>query len=266
MARIVGTDEPETITGTSEGDYIVGLGGDDHILGLDGGDKLFGGGGADILEGGLGDDIYEVFDDLSDTIIDIGGTEILRTTVGADLQNYPDIEILGMVANAGGRPLYGNGLDNQLSDGAGSNLLDGREGDDYLLADLGNDILVGGLGHDIMTGGDGSDRFDFRSADEIGLGEGNRDHVSDFRQRADKLNLGLMDANSEHSGNQSFRFIGAAEFSGRVGELAYHHATSSDQFSQPLTIVAGDIDGDGNADFEIELRGTLTLHTVDFIL
>lgn len=268
MGRIVGTDEPETIIGTDESDYIEGLGGDDHLIGLDGGDRMIGGEGADTLEGGLGGDFYIVGNDLSDTIIDIGGVDQLRVTVGADLEDYPDIEILALMTDAGGRALYGNSLDNELADGGGSNLLDGRDGDDDIHAGLGNDILVGRLGNDFMTGGGGADRFDFRRAAEIGMGEGwrQRDHIFDFQPSTDKLNLGAMDANSEHSGNQAFRFVGAAEFSGKAGELIYYHDISEDQFSQPLTIVAGDIDGDGNADFEIELRGTLTLHTTDFIL
>lgn len=265
----VGTEGPDTIIGTDGSDYILGLGGDDHIIGLDGGDRMIGGDGADILEGGLGGDFYIVGNDRSDAIIDIGGIDQLRVTTGADLANYPDIEIIALLTDAGGRALFGNSLDNEVSDGGGSNLLDGREGDDDIHGGLGNDILVGGLGNDFMIGGGGADRFDFRGADEIGTGEGwrNRDLVFDFKASTDTLNLGAIDANAERSGNQAFRFAGLAEaFSGKAGELIYYHDISEDQFTQPLTIVAGDIDGDGAADFEIELRGTLTLHTTDFIL
>lgn len=265
MAYIMGTDEPETLTGTAENDALLGFAGDDHLIGLDGHDQLFGHGGADLLEGGLGDDVYQFEDDLRDTIIDIGGWDAIRTTVAVDLADYPEIEALWMYSNFNGRSLRGNALDNELTDSSGSNLLDGREGDDLLNADRGNDFLIGGLGKDFMRGGFGIDRFDFRSVEEIGSGEGNRDIISDFGHLADKLNFGLMDANSERAGNQAFSFIGTSEFTGTAGELMYYRSALSDGMT-PVTIVAGDTNGDGVADFELELRGTLTLTTADFIL
>jgi len=266
MAYIMGTDAPETLTGTARGDALLGFAGDDHLLGLDGHDQLFGMGGADLLEGGLGDDIYQIEDDLSDTIIDIGGFDTIRGTVGIDLEDYPEIEGIAMFSNYNGRALRGNGLDNDLHDSNGSNLLDGREGNDTLYGELGNDILVGGLGNDFMYGGRGADRFDFRSVDEVGLGEGDRDIIWDFKTLTDTLNFGLMDANSVHSGNQAFHFIGNAAFSGKAGELNYRSGVSSDDGLSPVTIVSGDTDGDGTADFEIELFGSIALVASDFIL
>ncbi|GGF86629.1 hypothetical protein GCM10007301_53150 [Azorhizobium oxalatiphilum] len=68
MARIVGTQEPDSLIGASlTGDVILGLGGDDYLAaypgtgsstleGGDGNDTLQGGAGDDILRGGAGDD------------------------------------------------------------------------------------------------------------------------------------------------------------------------------------------------------------------
>jgi len=220
MAYIMGTDAPETLTGTADNDAILGFAGDDHLLGLDGSDELFGHGGADLLEGGLGDDVYQLFEDTTDTIIDIGGWDTIRTTVGVDLEDYPEIENLTMAIDYSGRPLLGNGLDNELSDGGGSNRLDGGGGDDLLNAGAGNDLLIGGLGTDFMLGGQGRDRFDFRAIDEIGMGETTRDVIWDFKPTADRINLGSIDANEQFAGNQAFQLLGFAEFTGRPASCA----------------------------------------------
>ena len=265
MAYIMGTDEPETLTGTERGDAILGFAGDDRLIGLGGSDQLFGHGGADLLEGGLGDDIYQLFEDTTDTVIETGGWDMIRTDIGRDLEDFPEIEALHGLISYGGRPLKGNALDNEIVDANGGNLLDGREGDDYLNGEAGNDVLVGGLGTDFLIGGRGNDRFDFLSAAEIGLAGGTRDVIHDFEHFKDKLNLGLIDANSIHTGNQAFSFVGDAAFSGTAGELRAFHDTLADGTTL-VTIVAGDTDGDGVADFEIELRGTLSITTTDFIL
>jgi Ca2+-binding RTX toxin-like protein len=266
MAYITGTNAPETLTGTDRNDSLLGFAGDDHLLGLNGADQLFGMGGADLLEGGLGDDVYQIENDLSDTIVDIGGFDTIRATVGVDLEEYPEIEGLAVISSYGGRPLRGNSLDNDLHDGTGGNLLDGRVGDDTLYGELGDDILIGGPGTDVMLGGRGADRFDFRHVDETGLGEGNRDVIGDFSTVYDILHFGLMDADSTRSGNQAFAFIGTAEFSGIAGELRYRSDVPPEGSSSPITIVSGDVDGDGVADFEVQLYGSLTLTAADFIL
>lgn len=264
MAYIMGTDAPETLTGSDANDSILGFAGDDHILGLGGHDQLFGGGGADLLEGGLGDDIYQIFEDLTDTIIDTGGVDTIRATVGTDLEDYPEIENLTMVIDYSGRPLLGNGLDNELIDWGGSNRLDGRDGDDYLNAEAGNDVLIGGLGTDFMLGGHGRDRFEFRSVEEIGTGETTRDVIWDFKPTADKINLGSIDANEQFTGNQAFQLLAFAEFTGKSGELRWVYEQRADLSA--VTLVEGDTDGDGVADFQIELNGRLPMYAADFIL
>jgi len=264
MAYIMGTDAPETLTGTADNDAILGFAGDDHLLGLDGSDELFGHGGADLLEGGLGDDVYQLFEDTTDTIIDIGGWDTIRATVGVDLEDYPEIENITMAIDYSGRPLLGNGLDNELNDGGGSNRLDGRGGDDLLNAGAGSDLLIGGLGTDFMLGGQGRDRFDFRAVEEIGTGETTRDVIWDFKSTADKINLGSIDANEQFAGNQAFQLLGFAEFTGKAGELRWVYDQRADLSA--VTLVEGDTDGDGVADFQLELNGRLPMYAADFIL
>lgn len=264
MAYIMGTDEAETLTGGSENDAILGFAGNDHLLGLDGHDELFGHGGADLLEGGLGDDTYQFYDDLSDTIIDIGGWDMIRAIVGVDLANYPEIEALVMGIDYSGRPLKGNALDNELTDAGGGNLLEGRAGNDSLYAGAGNDLLIGGDGIDTMLGGQGRDRFDFHSVEEIGTGETTRDVIWDFKPTADRISLGLIDANEHFTGNQAFQLLGFEEFTGKAGELRWVYEQRADLSA--VTLVEGDTDGDGVADFQIELNGRLPMYATDFIL
>jgi hypothetical protein len=52
-----------------------------------------------------------------------------------------------------------------------------------------------------------------------------------------------IDANAGAEGDQAFRFIGRAQFGDRPGELRLRHG-----------ILSGDIDGDGRADFHIDVR------------
>lgn len=269
MVYRVGTSKPEMLVGTDGDDTLLGLGGDDRLVGLDGNDRLIGGPGADILAGWDGDDTYDLNADLTDTVADATGWDTIRTTVSRDLMDYPEIENLVMATDASGRQSLGNALDNEISDWGGSNLLDGREGDDYLLANGGDDILIGGLGVDALHGGRGDDRFDFRDAAETGVGSGpgiyNRDQIQDFTRGDDTIHLGLIDADEGHSGNQSFRFLGATGFTGTAGELVTYEELIN-AGTETVTVVAGDADGDGIADFEIELRGSIALSADDFIL
>jgi serralysin len=264
MVYIIGTDDPETITGTEQSDTLQGRGGDDHLIGLGGWDYLYGDGGADLLEGGLGDDIYQLYADTTDTIIDIGGWDMIRTDIGRDLNDYPEIEALTGLISYNGRPLRGNALDNLLVDADGSNLLDGRDGNDVLRAGGGDDFLIGGNGIDGLYGQAGADRFDFRSVEEIGVGEGTRDVIWDFAAQVDKINLGLIDANEKHTGNQGFTYLGDADFTGTDGELRWEWTKLANGLD--VTLVEGDTNGDGVADFEIQLKGQVTLSASDFIL
>jgi hypothetical protein len=61
------------------------------------------------------------------------------------------------------------------------------------------------------------------------------------------------------AGDQAFSFIGTAAFTHHAGELRF--ATASG-----VTSVYGDVNGDGTADFQIRLSGTITLVAADFVL
>ena len=145
---------------------------------------------------------------------------------------------------------------------AKDNHLDGKGGNDTIDGGAGNDTIIGGAGYDILTGGAGKDTFVFASAADIGDRPGARDIITDFTPGEDKIDLSGIDANSKLAGNQDFSFIAAnnGSFTKTPGELAWHT-----EAARGITVVQGDIDGDGVHDFELELKGVLSLKASDFI-
>ena len=64
-----------------------------------------------------------------------------------------------------------------------------------------------------------------------------------------------MDADTGRPGDQGFAFLGGAAFSGDAGELRFAGG-----------VLAGDVDGDRAADFEIALLGVGRLGAGDILL
>jgi serralysin len=103
----------------------------------------------------------------------------------------------------------------------------------------GNDVLNGLGGDDLLTGGNGADEFRFTD------GSGN-DRIADFASGVDKINLAEVDADTGVAGNQAFAFIGGAAFGNVAGQLR-SYSEGGENF------LAGDVNGDGLADFTINL-------------
>jgi len=223
-------DAAVTRTGTVASQSLVGGNFDDTLNGLGGDDELFGNGGEDQLDGGGGDDIIK------------GGA-------GSD-----------WLAGLGGEDhLEGGGDDDTLFGGGNQDLILGGAGSDHLIGGTGNDRLDGGAGKDFLIGDDGNDVFVVSSVADSGPGGAFRDNIIDFLVGSDRIDLSAIDANSNTGADDSFAFIGGARFSHTAGELRQYSSFSGD------TVVAGDVDGDGAADFEVLLRGAHTLTAADFI-
>jgi hypothetical protein len=145
--------------------------------------------------------------------------------------------------------IYGMGGNDTISGAGGADIIDGGSG---------NDTITGGLGADELTGGVGADKFVYNSAAESGAGAS--DVIKDFsRSQGDKINLNAIDANVNVGGNQNFQFIGTAAFSHVAGQLRFEQVNGS-------TFVSGDVNGDGVADFLIQLEGLVPLISSDFVL
>lgn len=281
--NVIGGKVADTLEGDSQANLLDGRGGSDILWGLDGADTLVGGVGADQLSGGAGDDKLSggagndiLFGDGGIDTADYSGfggavmvslsTSLQQDTGAAGLDRLFDIEnLIGGIGNdrlvgsasATGNTLAGGGGADRLSGLGGPDLLEGGAGNDVLQGGSGNDTLVGGAGRDILMGGSGADIFRILTSDDSASG-GLRDRVDDFATGIDILDVSALDAVAG-GGDDAFAFIGLAAFSGIAGQMRQRQASGQ-------TIVEGDTDGDGAADFAIALIGLLTLSVGDFSL
>lgn len=184
-------------------------------------------------------------------------------------------DVENAITGAGNDIITGNDLANVITSNAGADTLTGAGGNDTLNGDSGNDILnggsgndrlIGGLNTDRLTGGSGADTFVFASLSDSVVGTGN-DLITDFSQsQGDKLDFSAIDAISGNTGNDAFHLTalgGAGAFTklglGSAGELRFFTSNSH-------TYVQGDVNGDGVADFQVDLSGSIALKALDFIL
>ena len=141
--------------------------------------------------------------------------------------------------------------------GRGNDTVTGRGGHDTLVGGDGNDLLSGDGGHDVLGGGKGADSFNFGGDYPT---SGGYDTIMDFsRLDGDRVRLHSIDANTNTTTNDAFKFIGLDPFHKVAGELRYSVDNGN-------SIVQGDVNGDGVADFSIKLVGVGTLAGTDFVL
>ena len=124
---------------------------------------------------------------------------------------------------------------------------------------------VGGAGRDSLKGEAGGDVFQFAALADTGNSSSTRDKITDFTAGQDAIDVAMLDADSSADGNQTFGFIGTAMFGGAAGELRFQQPAAT-ATAGAKTIVSGDLDGDGFADFQIELSGLVLLSAADFSL
>jgi Ca2+-binding RTX toxin-like protein len=253
--RLIGWSGDDTLKGGGGDDTLFGDSGSDTLSGGSGNDTLYGGSGADTLNGGSG----------ADTASYAGSFEGVFVSLAHNLARFGDAEgdRFGGIENFTGSDhdddLWGDDGVNVLSGGDGHDSIKGFGGDDLLYGEDGNDTLYGGEGKDLMYGDAGADTFKFASVAEAQpLGYGFTDYIPDFNQaEGDRIDLSAIDANTSVAGNQAFSFIGnGVEFSGAAGEV---------RFNTVYGFLEGDVNGDGAADFQIELD-ILSMNASDFIL
>jgi serralysin len=230
----------DTITGNAAANALWGNGGNDRLIGGDGNDNLFGGAGADRLDGGNGTDLANYSNATAGVVADLFSPGSNTGEAAGD--TYVSIE-----------RLYGSAFNDSLRGDNGANLLNGLAGNDVLNGRDGNDTLIGGNGADRLIGGGGADTFVFQTTAQSGPAA--RDVIDDFASGIDRMDLRSIDANSNAVGDQAFLFIGSSAFHGKVGELNFRSG-----------IVAGDVNGDGLADFQIKVMNLSALSGSDFLL
>jgi hypothetical protein len=237
VENLEGTPYDDTLTGDHLDNTLTGGTGNDTLHGGEGNDTLQGGDGLDTFNGGGGVDTADYSDKTIGVDLELKGVAWVTAKIGGvDEDSVSDIENL----------IGGSAHDRLLGDDK-TNYIDGRGGPD---------LLRGGLGRDYLTGGTEGDRFDFNSYAEAGLGA-TRDVVVDFSHAdGDKIDLHTLDADTNKTGNQDFTYIGDKAFTGRAGQVRYSDSDG---------LVQGDVNGDRNADFEVEVLHNPALVTADFI-
>ena len=252
------------LTGGFSQDTLIGSAGNDRLEGDNGNDSIDGGGGDDIIVMDPASAYEDSRDGLDETIRGGGGFDTMsfagmdvgvRVDLGRGQMSYVDQGnapvmvglITGVEAVVGGR--HGD----TLIGSRGDELLSGLEGADSLVGAAGADTLIGGWGADRLNGGLGRDVFVYNSAQESAVNEADR--IAGFTD-GDRIDLSGIDADSTAAGDQAFTRVKA--FDGHAGQLAT-------DYSLGVTTVSGDVDGDGLADFRIELDGNQKA-TLDFVL
>ncbi len=229
------TTEPTPTPPTSSVQTISGTGGNDVLHGTAGVDRMYGGRGNDTYYvDQAGDKAYELSGQGTDKVVSaisysLGGQHVERLTL----------------TGSGDLKGTGNSLNNAIVGNAGNNILKGGGG---------NDTLNGKAGKDDLYGGAGADTFKFDSA-----AEANGDTIRDFARGVDRISLKTVDASTLAAGNQAFTFIGAQGFHDVAGELRAYRSAGN-------TYLAGDVNGDGQADFTIKVLGAHSFAKADFVL
>lgn len=185
----------------------------------------------------------------------IGATEVAAPQSADDLLvGGPGDDLL---TGWGGKDtLVGMQGDDTLEGGDDKDRLIGRSGDDILDGGKGIDFLRGGDGDDTLTGDIGADVFVLNEVvARLGL-----DTITDYSSaELDVIGLGGIDADAATIIDDGFTFVGYVEFTGVAGELRAVHLTGRQQ-------IQGDVNGDGVADFAINILGDTAAEAVWFAL
>jgi len=209
-------------------------------------ERILGGKGADTITIGLG--AGALGEQGNDIIIGNGLGNHISGGLGDDTI-YGGSNIDSLIGNSGNDVIFG---------GDSADAIFGDGGSDILSGDAQSDLITGGLGKDYLTGGTENDRFVFNALADSKRGAA-RDVVSDFSHiQGDTIQLSSIDAKKGGTDN-AFHFIGAHKFHHKAGELHFLHKNG-------FVLVEGDVNGDGKADFQIEVHGVAALMSGDFDL
>jgi Ca2+-binding RTX toxin-like protein len=227
-------------------DFVGGGAGNDLIFGGAGSNVIYGGTGVDTVNGGTGDDTINGGGDGANRLLGNGGADSIIGGSGG--------ELIG--GGEGNDTLLGNDGADTIYAGAGNDFIGGGTGNDLVVAGAGSNTIylgagddrgIGGFGRDVFIGGPGADTFQFNSAGQIGIGAA-RSVIADFAAGEDHIDLSVM--------NTQFNSAGGLTGGG----------TSSFFYFAAGGLLIGDQDGNGAADWVLELSGAPTITADDFIL
>jgi len=151
-------------------------------------------------------------------------------------------------------------IDSDVQGGTGADRLYGGAENNLFHGDGDNDRLYGAKGADKLYGETGADTFIFLATGDSTVSSSGRDTIYDFLHGdGDKIDVHSIDANTTLSGNQTFKYIANAAFTDHAGELQ-EYTSGSGHF------IRGDVNGDGTADFAIQIDTNNVFVKGDFIL
>ncbi|WP_122465277.1 calcium-binding protein [Brevundimonas lutea] len=185
---------------------------------------LVGNAGKNVLAGAQGNDTY-VVQTVGDRVLekDGQGSDHVLSSVSFDLSGQ-FIEALTLTGSADINAA-GNSLANTIAGNAGDNR------------------IYGAGGQDRLSGGGGADTFIFRSTTDSTVALSDR--ITDL-SRDDLIDLSAIDANTAAAGNQAFSLVDS--FTNVAGQARL-------TFSDGVTMLDLDINGDGRSDFLLRIQG-----------
>lgn len=217
----------EKVVGTAKADRFIG---DDHgnqFRGISGKDSFSGGKGTDEVN-------FDWWEDWGQHGVDVD-LSLTKNQIKDD--GFGNVETTKSIESLGGST-----LDDTLKLGKSNG---------WIWADAGDDMLIAGIGQQWFGGGDGADTFVFGTLATLGTSGDNEDEIDDFSQGdGDLIDL---------SGIGGLVFVGTAAFGNTAGELRYEQVDGN-------TIVSGDTDGDGAANFQLKINAIVDLVDADFVL
>ncbi|MDP3254400.1 peroxidase family protein [Bosea sp. (in: a-proteobacteria)] len=232
--------------GGAGNDALYGEAGDDRVFGEAGDDRLEGGVGRDTMVGGAGDDLI---------VAAVGDGD--DTYHGDDLDGGDGVDTLDMSAISAsitvdlGSGLLGRG--SAVSVESGTDTLWGIEN---VATGSGEDTITASAAVNVMEGGAGDDVFRFTS---VQAADG--DTILDF-EPGDRLDLSGIDADTGADGNQAFTIASGPQFTASAQLLVTYETRADGDY----TVVSGNVNGDDEADFQINLKGTHTLSPGNIVL
>lgn len=244
------------ISGNGLDNAMLGGGGADTLSGGAGDDEINGGAGDDRLLGGAGNDFY-IVEGKGDVVVEAAGNGIdtVSVTGGSGYTLSAETEVLVLQGSSLVIGI-GNGSDNRIIGNGSGNVLWGMAGNDTLEGGGGNDVLIGGAGRDVLVGGAGVDQF--RLLDPTYSTTAAPDLITDFVAGQDRIDLRQVDANTATGTDDAFAYV--TSFTGAAGQVMVA-ALGGGQYQ-----VRGDIDGNGGADFAIDVTSATGPSAAWFLL
>jgi Ca2+-binding RTX toxin-like protein len=149
---------------------------------------------------GAGDDLFDGRGGTVDGTIALGyGNDRVMTGAGRQVINLEQDDDFAS-AGAGNDKLIGANGNDVLLGNRGRDRLDGSTGDDVLRGGRGKDHLLGGTGTDLISGGRGADKLQGGSdADVFKFGtHSGHDRITDFTHGVDRMDLSALDISGIH--------------------------------------------------------------------